>query len=280
MLTALTIKDETSKKWYKKIANKLQGNSINLQLKSARGVSLRHITYINRNGKMDWGKLNSVIGNQRNHLVCSEDIILPSKIGFRRFDNIEFKTRLASNLGIYILSQLDIKNLKVGLYDVKGEYTEILPYLVKYTSNLTVVTDNLTAFNYEVGNIYEEYGATVQLSNNRINLVDCPLIIAPTRICESLPLSGNAIVLSNNPPAVCTPGIIYYSYGFRMPNKFEELKPEELSEEYFCGVLYTKARQYELGSIVPTVCCNDNSTQTAPSICDYLKKTQAENQET
>jgi hypothetical protein len=57
-----------------------------------------------------------------------------------------------------------------------------------------------------------------------------------------------------------------------MPNKFDSIKPKELSEEYFAGALYTKARQYELGSIVPTSCRNYSSTQTTMSICKYLSK--------
>jgi hypothetical protein len=225
---------------------------------------------------MDWSQLNAIISTQRNHLLCSEDVILPAKLGFRRFDNREFKVRLASNMAIYILSQLNNENVKVGLYDVKGECGEVLPYLVKHCGNPVVVSDNLTAFNYEVNSIYEEQGATVQLSSNRMHLMDCDLIIAPMAIEELLPISGNTIILSGFSPLVCLPGLVYYSYSFRMPNKFDEIKPEELSEEYFCGALYTKARQYELGSIVPTTCSNGNSTQTCVSIEEYLRKNIAE----
>lgn len=272
MLTALTVNDKTSKKWYGKIVNKIRGNKVEVEVKNARGVVLRHIVYSNRTGKIEWGKLGSIIGNQRNHLLCSGSIVFPKKSGFKRFESTEFKTRLASNLCIYILSQLEMKDIKVGLYDVKGQYTEILPYLVKYTSNLVVVTDNLTAFNYEVRNIYEEMGATVQLSNNRARLIDCKIVLAPSKIEELLPLLANTIIFSSAAPSVCTPGVVYYDYHFKMPNKFDRIKPQELSEEYFCGALYIKAQQYELGSIVPTACQNENFVQTYSSILDYLKK--------
>lgn len=280
MLTALTIKTEKSNKWYKKIINRIKGNSVDTKLRSARGVTLRHITYTSRNGKVDWGRLNVMIGNQRNHLLCSEQIILPGEIGFRRFQNNEFKIRLASNLAIYILSKLEDNNIKTGLYDVKGEHAEILPYVIKYTANPVVITDNPAGYECVIDRIYEETGATVQLTNNRINLMDCPMIIAPEQICENLPLSGDTIVLCSTSPAVCLPGMVYYNYHFRMPNQFAEIKPEELNEEYFCGALYTKADQFELGSIVPTFCSNPNSTQTRASILDYLQKTRKENIET
>ncbi|MGN0489574.1 MAG: hypothetical protein ACI4HO_09960 [Ruminococcus sp.] len=274
MLTALTIESLPKENWYKNIFNKIRGNSVKTQVKSARGVALRHITYINRTGKIDWFKLDSIIGSQRNHLLCSEDIILPTELGFKRFDNKEFKIRLSANFGIYVLSKLGEKAdlIKTGFFDPKGECTEILGGLLKYSSNVVVVSDNLTAFHNETRRITDETGATVQISSNRIQLMDCDLVIAPMQITELLPLSGNCIVLSGATPTVCVPGLVYHSYYFRMPNKFDSLKPKELSEEYFAGALYTKARQYELGSIVPTVCRNYSSTQTRVSICKYLEK--------
>jgi hypothetical protein len=274
MLTALTVENATSEKWYKKLVNKARGNSIKTEIKSARGVALRHIIYINRTGKIDWFKLDSVISSQRNHLLCSEDIILPVELGFKRFDNREFKVRLASNFGIFILSKLGktADKLKTGFYDPRGECADVLAGLLKYSSNVVVVSDNLTSFNLEIRRIYEETGATVQLSSNRVQLMDCDLVIAPMQIKELLPLSGNSIVISGSAPTVCVAGLVYYDYYFRMPNKFDSIKPKELSEEYFAGALYTKARQYELGSIVPTSCRNYSSTQTTMSICKYLSK--------
>lgn len=278
MLTALTIENTVKDKWYKELLNKIRGNSVKTEIKSARGVALRHITYVNRTGKIDWFRLDSVICSQRNHLLCSEDVILPAELGFRRFDNREFKIRLASNFGIYALSKLGdtADKIKTGLFDPKGQCTDILPALLKYSSNVVVVSDNLTAFNLEIRRIYEETGATVHISGNRVQLSDCDLVIAPMQIQELLPVSGNCIILSGAAPTVCVSGLVYYDYYFRMPNKFDSIKPKELSEEYFAGALYTKARQYELGSIVPTVCRNASSAQTAVSICKYLEKAAGE----
>lgn len=274
MLTALTIENINESKWYKNLYNKIRGNSVKVEIKGAHGVPLRHITYTSRNGKIDWFKLNDVIGNQRNHLLCSDDVLLPKELGFKAFDNKEFKVRLSSNFGIYVLSVLGelADKLKIGFFDPRGECPDILPSLVKYSSNIVVVSDNLTAFNLEIRRIYQEQGATVQVTNNRIQLMDCDLIFAPLQITELLPLSGKAVVLSGFPPTVCIPGLVYYEYYFRMPNKFVSIKPKELSEEYFAGALYTKARQYELGSIVPTVCKNFSSSQTSMSICKYFEK--------
>lgn len=272
MLTALTIENLQGDKWYKRLYNVLRGNSLRVEINSARGVALRHIIYINRTGRVDWLRLNSVVGSQRNHLLCGEDIALPGDLGFRRFDNRDFKIKLAGNLGIYVLSRLEDKDIAVGLYDPCGEQGELLGDIVRYTSNAVAVSDNTEAYSLLGEKICCDTGATVQATDNRSRLGDCRLVIAPEQIRETLPLRSDAVVLSSQPPTVCTPGLVYYDYRFRMPNKFDTIKPRELSEEYFAGALYTKARQYELGSIVPTLCCNFGSTQTIPSICQCLSK--------
>ncbi len=274
MLTALTIDNQLQDKWYRKLFDRIRGNSLKVEIKSARGVTLRHIIYTNRNGRINWMKISSVIGSRRNNIICDENISLPSELGFRRFENTEFSIRLATNMGVYILSQLDktADKIKVGFFDIRGDSTDCISSIIRYTSNVVIVTDNLTAFNLELRRIYEETGASIQATGNRIQLMDCDLVIAPMEIQELLPLSGNTIVLTGFAPTVCLPGLVYYSYYFRMPNKFDGIKPKEIPEEYFAGALYTGARQYQLGSIVPTVCSNYSSSQTSISICNYLEK--------
>ena len=272
MLTALSIENLTSEIWYKKALNKLRGDAVKVDIRSARGVPLRHITYLSRSGAVNWFRLSKLIGAQRNHLLCGDDILLPADMGFRRFDNKAFKIQLASNLGVFVLSKLKnkVSDISVGIYDLRGDCTRLIAEIVRYTDNLTVVTDNLDAYNAAAAAVSEDIGAVVQVTDNRARLMDCAMLIAPEQINELLPLSGNVIVLTGAAPTVCTPGLIYYDYHFRMPNMFDRIKPADLSVEYFAGALYTKARQYELGSIVPTACSNYASSQTYRSICEHL----------
>ncbi len=272
MLTALTIKNITEEKRYKKLLNKIKGNKIQTEIIEVESVSMKFVTYLNRTGQINWRRLDSVIGNQRNHLLCNKDVLLPKTLGFKRFDNREYKIRLASNFFIHILSQLNKKDLQVALYDPKGRSTEVLPYIVKYVANPVVVSDNLTAFNCEINNIYQEYGATIQLTNNRSNLSECKFVLALDEISESLPLAGDVVVISISKPTVSVSGVVYYDFTFMMPREFLDFKTSEFSEEYLCGALYTKANKYELGSVVPLTCSNESATQTCKSICKYLKK--------
>ena len=272
MLTALTIKNAVPKNCFGKVFNTIRGNSINVEIKSARGVVLRDIVYINRNGKVNWYELDREIGAQRNRLLCSENILFPKNLGFKRFENIEFKIQLACNLGVYTLSKLksEIPEINVGVYDKDANCTNLLEELINYSGNIFVVTDRKEKYEETAEKIALSEGAVVSVSENRGALSDCPLVIAPVQINESLPVSGGAIVLTSFAPTVCVTGLVYFDYHFRMPNMFDKIKPESLSCEYFAGALYTQGRQYELGSIVPTTCSNYSSSQTPRSICDYL----------
>lgn len=272
MLTALTIETVKTNKWYIKLLNRIRGNSIYSEIKSARGVALRDIRYINRNGVVNWYALDSEIGAQRTNLLCNDSVTLPERLGFSRFENTEFKTRLACNLGLYVLSKVrsEIPEIKVGLFDCGVDFSKFLYELVNYCDNVCVISDNPERYEDSAEKILAETGASVRVSKSREPLSDCPLILAPARINENLPISGSSIVLTAYAPTVCVTGLVYFDYHFRMPNMFDRIKPDSLSCEYFAGALYTKGRQYELGSIVPTTCSNFSSSQTPKSICDYL----------
>lgn len=273
MLTILTVQNQESNKWYRRILNFIRGNILSVEFENARGVVLKHITYKHRTGKINWNKVDDVVGPQRNHLICAENILLPEEMGYKRFDNKEFKSRLVTNLSISVVSKMETPNkIKIGIFDPNGESADFLPSVVKYTDNIVVVTDNFQGYKYEVDCIYEEMGATVQISDNRVNLIDCDFVIAPEQIKERLPLSSDTIVLTSDPPSVCTTGLLYYDYYIKLPKKFDVIKPKELSDVYFAGALYSKAGQFQLGSIVPISCKNNSSAQTVGSICSALQK--------
>src|SRR5574344_2158761 len=144
MLTALTINTYQEKNPIKRLINKVKGNKINVSVKSSRGVSLRHIQYENITGKVNWLRLDSVIGAQRNHLLCDEKIIFPPNMGFKRFQSDEFNCRLCTNMGLYILSKLQApEKIDVALYDKNGENSDLIAFLLKFSRNVTVVTENI-----------------------------------------------------------------------------------------------------------------------------------------
>lgn len=272
MLTALTIENKVENIWYKRFVNSIIGDDIKVSISSARGVALRHITYINRKNKINWEKISQTAGQQKNEVLCNEDTPLFKGCGIRRFYSSEFAGRLCVNMLLHVLSKADadVRELSIGLYDLKGEHTDILKSLLKYSSNVKVVTNEAKRYADVAEVIMEEQGASVMISKNEKYLSKCFLVIAPDKILNSIPVAQNAILFTCEKPAVCLNGLVYYRYFFKMPNKFGEIKPKELSYEYFASALYTKGRQYELGSIIPTMCYNESSSQTIYSLVAYI----------
>ena len=202
--------------------NRLRGDKVCVEIKRARGVSVKQLTYICRRQKVNLNKIDRAIGNQRTRLLCCEEMIFPNDSGYKRFYSPLFSARLCTN--------------------------------------------------DELNTIAEETGACAVVTHHREQLSNCDLVIAPFEIEENLPVRNDAVILTNGRPKENIKGFVYFRYCFKMPNGFALLRPEGLSEEYFCSALYTLGSQYELGSIVPDLCRNDTEAQTVKSLCSYLAR--------
>ena len=269
MLVALNIENQLPKTFIEKLFNKVRGDKIVTEIKNVGGVALRDITYLNSKGKINFDKLAFALGETKS-VLCNEDVTLPE--GFSRFENREFKSLLSINLGVYILKQIKKagEDLPVGFYDPEGLYIEHLSRLSRFNDNLTVVTDNLELYDEVCESIMYDSGAAVSVTDNRQRLSDCRLIVAPECVREPLATRGSAVILSGEKPAVSLSGICYYEYSMRTPNTFTALKPPRFTAEYFSGALYSLARQYELGSVLPTSCSDRALSQTPASLAKYL----------
>lgn len=269
MLVALNVKNQFPKSFLKKLFNKVRGDRIVTQINNVGGVALRDITYIKRKGKINFEKLSSALGETRS-ILCNEGVVLPE--GFSRFENREFKSLLSINLGVYVLNELKKagEDLHVVFYDPEGLYGEHLSRLSRVNNSLTVVTNKVEQYSEISENILNDSGAVVSVTDNRLRLMDCRLVIAPEGVREPLTTLGNTVILSGEKPALTLSGVCYYEYSLRTPNSFAALKPARFSAEYFSGALYSLARQYELGSIIPTSCSDSAHSQTPASLVKYL----------
>jgi hypothetical protein len=197
----------------------------------------------------------------------------PNDSGYKRFYSPFFSARLCTNMALYALSKFDTpERLTVGIYDPDAQCTDLVSFVLKYTGNVCIITDNEDVFYDELNTIAEETGACAVVTHHREQLSNCDLVIAPFEIEENLPVRNDAVILTNGRPKENIKGFVYFRYCFKMPNGFALLRPEGLSEEYFCSALYTLGSQYELGSIVPDLCRNDTEAQTVKSLCSYLAR--------
>lgn len=273
MLTALTVKKHERRKGIKGFADRFKRDRAVVKVKRARGVYLKHITYITYGRKPRFEKLEKIIGDSKNRVICSPKIEFPDDCKFQRFSSSEFTARLCTNLALRILSMCDFsEKLKIGIYDPDGRDSDFLQHIMKYSSDVTVVTNCPDAY-YEVNEfIMENMGACTIVTKRSEELERCQLIIAPRTIENTFSSNENTLILTNGRPKTEVFGHIYYKYYFKMPNGFDRIKPQELETEYFCSALYLLGRQYSLGSIVPTMCSNYSTTQTVKSLYALFEK--------
>lgn len=273
MLTALTVKKHERRKGIRGFADRFKRDRATVKVQRARGVYLKHITYITYGRKPRFEKLEKIIGESKNRVICSPKLEFPSDCKLKRFCNSDFSARLCTNLTLRILSMCNFsEKLKIGIYDPDGRDSDFLQYIMKYSSDVTVVTNCPDTY-YEANEfIMENLGTCSIVTKRSEELERCHLIIAPRTIENTFSSNENTLILTNGRPKAEVIGHIYYKYYFKMPNGFDRIKPQELETEYFCSALYSLGRQYSLGSIVPMMCSNYSTTQTVKSLYALFEK--------
>lgn len=271
MLTALSVNVPERAEGLKRLRNRLRRDRVDVQVSRARGVSLRHITYTSYSGEVRLDRADRLIGAQRSQLLCSEKLVFPMSSGYRRFYSWSFSARLCANMALETLRLCpSAARLRCGIYDPKGVASDYLLQSLAYCVNPVVIDGDNEIYSLARERALTELGAPVTVTRNLSELERCGFVLAPTGIDVPLKLSPDAVVLTSGEPSTPVSGEVYYKYRFRMPNGFDALKPDELSEEYFCSALYTLGAQYELGSIVPHNCCGKYGSQTVNSLSELL----------
>ena len=164
--------------------NRLRGDKVCVEIKRARGVSVKQLTYICRRQKVNLNKIDRAIGNQRTRLLCCEEMTFPNDSGYKRFYSPLFSARLCTNMALFALSKFDTpERLTVGIYDPDAQCTDLVSFVLKYTGNACIITDNEDVFYDELNTIAEETGACAVVTHHREQLSNCDLVIAPFEIC-------------------------------------------------------------------------------------------------
>lgn len=122
-------------------------------------------------------------------------------------------------MALYALSKFDTpERLTVGIYDPDAQCTDLVSFVLKYTGNACIITDNEDVFYDELNTIAEETGACAVVTHHREQLSNCDLVIAPFEIEENLPVRNDAVILTNGRPKENIKGFVYFRYCFKMPN--------------------------------------------------------------
>ena len=273
MITALKTDFKYKNNGKLNFLDRLKKDEITIDFLKARGVCLKLVTYKSYKKKISLSKLDCATGHHKTRLLCAENLKFPTGSGYKRFYTPYFSARLCTNMALEIAKNCKTpQNLKIGLYDINGDFSDLPFHLLKYVQALVIVTENNRVYEAELDYLMNELGATAIVTEKKSELGNCNFVIAPMPIKESLPVKSDAIVLTNEKPLVQQSGLVYYNYQIKMPNGFAKIKPDNIDEVYFCSALYVLEKQYELGTIVPLSCSNSSSSQTVNSICKYFDR--------
>lgn len=274
MLTVLSVEKRIRESSFGKFLGKISFNSLKTSYTEEQGISVNHLRYISRNGKVDWQRISRRAGQGRINLIYSGKEEIPMESGIVPFVPAHLRQRLCSNMALEVLELMKEfpKKLKIGLYDPRGDFCDLCEYILRYTSDFVVVTKNRELYTEQAQRILCETGAVLCVSRNVSSLSACGLIVSPDRIEERFTPMTKTVLLTSREPCVPLCCRVYYRYSFRLPKDLERLRPENTDTELFGGALYSLCGVYSLGSVVPFVCISNTDTQTTVSLHKYLSE--------
>lgn len=271
MLTILTIEDKLYKGPGEKLYSFFVPNSLRCHTIDER-ARIRHIEYINRNGRINWKKISKKAGQGRKNLLYSSSAPVPCDSDITLFEPLPLRQRLCTNMALSVLELMQQvpKGLRTGLYDPYGEFCELTEHLLRFTDNLIVITNNSKVYREQAQRLLCETGAVLCVYSKAEMLSTCGLIISPCVLDASFTPLSRAVILTCHKPLNSLSCRVYYKYSFCLSPELERLRPEGLCTEVFAGALYSLCGAYALGSVVPLVCTSDTDTQTTLSLRRYL----------
>lgn len=273
MLTVLTIKDYSDKRRFFKM------DKTQFEVVKYNNLHIVHIIYYKYGKGVRWDRIKTLAGNESTNILCNKDIVFPPESGLKRYNTNLLKERIAENSAIEVLKKNRnlSENLIAGLYDPKGEKTEIVQSLIRYTGKLIVVTNAIDEYYSVYKEIISTTGAVINIKRDVSDLSDCDIVIAPKKIDKEIPINENAVIFTATNPAICQRGIVYNKYIVSLKESYKEIKPPSLSDEYFAQALYDKGKQHKIGSVLPVLCIADGINSTIDEISRFLAERKIKN---
>lgn len=271
MLTALYINKVNHKSRMLGTMSSLLPDRIKVEIKEADDISIRCVEYISHKDKINFKKIDRIVGAQRNHLLCDKNIALPKELGYRRFEGTEYSKRLCTNTAIRLLQRVkDERQLCVCLVDIDACFADIVPYLLKYTDKLVVITNKVNLYSQVADDMLSEFGAVLRISKNLLSTQTADLVIAPSYSRELKLKCENSVVLSVADTPLESNAIVIYAYDILLPKKLRGLLPKGITDTYLASALYSIDRRYMLGCVVPSLFIGKDSVYTIEALRKML----------
>ena len=263
MLTVLNVEKQTSKNLKNKISSLIIRDKIDGEIKDAAGISVLYINYCLRRGNINFEKIyNECIGRTKT-ILCSEDLNL-FNTRFKRFNDNSFKIKMMENYIRCILDKADPDpaGTIITYYDKKAEHPGFITDLLKYTSNLNILTEMPKFYENEAARINNEYGVNISVYDCKESISLKGIVVSPDEINIPLRTTGMTVVFTTEEPKATVPGNVITDYKFIFPDEYKELIDEKTDKTYFLSALYSIYGIEKLGDIIPFCCKNKYESYT------------------
>lgn len=236
------------------------------------GINLKNITYCKRNSKIPWKRISKIIKEDSKYVLCDKSIKLPAIYGVYRFTSNELYRHLCKNAVISVLDNLRLNSSKINiaLYDPRAAYSDLLEILLKYSSQVAVISNHIEFYENKSTRLMKDYDAAILVSDN-ISLLDGNhLVVAPDKVRVNLGLSSNTVLFTAEKPGLNLDCTVISGYKVNTPIKYKKLIPEDMEDEYFLSYLYLENKIYELASLIPIYCVLEKGVKTINEISEEL----------
>lgn len=274
MITVLTIDKQIPKKWHKRVLSFIFGSNIKTQLIDKNGIQVVNIHLQQTTNKIPWRRISSYAGYGKEKLLCNQDIKVPNKYGLCKFYSKSFDYRLCENAAIIALKKANLnpQNVKISLYDPDCRHLDMAEQLLPYCSNLKIITNNEDLYIGEADRLMDEYGASILVGRKVEWLYTSDVLIAPEKLSVPIRLKNNAVIFTAEKPDVFVKGVVYYTYGIKLPSEYNDICPKGLDPKSFLSYLYSECGTHQLGAIVPKFCRGFSKTSTIDEVARYIGK--------
>jgi len=213
------------------------------------------LTAFSYNGKTDFNAVKGHLHSYSKWLVLSENCVLPENSGLFAFRSNKLYSQMLFNSLVKIFSSSNAAFCRLSLLiiDKTGDFSSRLSELVSFAGRITVMTENSLKYNYCAEEIFDEYGAVVNVIDYNSRMPDAFVTLSLTEGSRY----SMCIMIKNSLQG----GKIRLTGGdFTLPFELAKYKPDEVDNYAFASALYSLCSVKELGKIAfDCLRCNSRS---------------------
>jgi hypothetical protein len=139
----------------------------------------------------------------------------------------------------------DNSRLRLCFIDKKGEYAEYLPTFSEYAGEITVVTDEPSAYVEICDRLYGEYGLSVIVGKSAGTLSSYDFTVSPQ--FNLYKLFNNTVIIKNPSTGMLD---VFRGHELKIPEKVKAAAPQGVNKLEFVYALYKYCRIESLGELV------------------------------